>query len=181
MRSISTDQAVSFKSLVVGVGTLDGLINGGLFFATARSPDEDAILVLSPSLRDLGVKMNDVQRFTPFTIRMLSPSVARGVIAKVQAGSTIETKSDSERHGNTSPIAVRTASSVDRLRHQLVDRIGDGHLPHGDEGAEAVHRYWPLIFNSVAALDMLLFPFLKQVGSRGHTNSQDPPHFSSIH
>jgi hypothetical protein len=151
-----------------------------LFFATARSPDEDAILVLSPSLRDLGVKMNDVQRFTPFTIRMLSPSVARGVIAKVQAASTIETKSDSERHGNTSPIAVRTASPVDCLRKQFVDRIGDGHLPHADKGPKAVHRDRQLIFDSVTVLDVFLFPFFVQVGPCGHTTSHDHPHFSSI-
>src|SRR5260370_28314468 len=73
-------------------------MNAVLFFATALSADHDAIGVLSPSLRDLGVKMNDVQRFTPFTIRMLWPSVARGVITRVQAAFTIETKSDSERH-----------------------------------------------------------------------------------
>src|SRR6266481_1848320 len=75
-----------------------GVINGELFFATARSSDQDAMLVLSPSLRDLGVKMNDVQRFTPFTIGMLWPSVARGVITRVQVAFTIKTKSDSERH-----------------------------------------------------------------------------------
>jgi hypothetical protein len=44
--------------------------------------------------------------------------------------------------------------------------------------AETVHRNRPLIFNSVAALDMLLFSFLKQIGSRGHTNSHGHPHFS---
>src|ERR1700738_865194 len=121
--------------------------------------------------------MNDVQRFTPFTIRMLWPSVARGVITRVQAAFTIETKSDSEGHLNTSPIAVRTASSVDRLRNQLVDRIGDGHLPHGDEGAEAVYGNWPLLFDSVAARDVFLFPFFVQVGPGGHTNPHGHPHF----
>jgi hypothetical protein len=30
----------------------------------------------------------------------------------------------------------------------------------------------------VAALDMLLFSFLKQVGSGGHTNPHGHPHFS---
>src|SRR5258708_34451186 len=79
-----------------------------------------------------------------------------------------------------SPIAVRTASSVDRLRNQFVDRIGDGQLPNGDEGAETVHGDRPLIFDSVAALDMFLFSFLKQVASRGHTSSHDHPHFSSM-
>src|ERR1700686_5013379 len=98
MRSSATNQEGIFKSLVFGVWKLAGLINGALFFATTRSSDQNAILVLSPSLRDLGVKMNDVQRFTPFTIRMLWPSVARGVITRVKAAFTIETKSDSERH-----------------------------------------------------------------------------------
>jgi hypothetical protein len=83
MRSSATDQAGIFKSLVFGVWKLAGLINGALFFATTRSSDQDAILVLGPSLGDLGVKMNDVQRFTPFTIRVLWPSVARGVITRV--------------------------------------------------------------------------------------------------
>ena len=45
---------------------------------------------------------------------------------------------------------------------------------------KTVHRDWPLIFNSVAALDMLLFSFFKQVGSRGHTNPHGYPHFSTI-
>jgi hypothetical protein len=54
---------------------------------------------------------------------------------------------------------VRTAFPVDRLRHQLVDRLGDGHLPQGDEGAETVYRYRTLIFDSVAALDVFLFRF----------------------
>ncbi|HTS58726.1 MAG TPA: hypothetical protein VMH03_14350, partial [Terriglobales bacterium] len=45
---------------------------------------------------------------------------------------------------------------------------------------EAVDRDRPLIFNSVAALDVLLFSFFKQVGPRGHTNSHCHPHFSTI-
>jgi hypothetical protein len=38
----------------------------------------------------------------------------------------------------------------------------------------------PFIFNAVAALDMLLFSFLKQVGSGGHTNPHGDPHFTTI-
>ncbi|MGC1224691.1 MAG: hypothetical protein WA872_23150, partial [Candidatus Sulfotelmatobacter sp.] len=70
--------------------------------------------------------------------------------------------------------------SIERLRHEFPDWVRIGYLAHGDERAEAVHRDRPLIFNSVAALDMLLFSFLKQVGFRGHTNSHCHPHFSFI-
>ena len=71
-------------------------------------------------------------------------------------------------------------SSIERLGDQFAKCVRSGYLPHGDEGAKAVHRYGPLIFNSVTALDMLLFAFLEQVGPRGHTNSHDNPHFSSL-
>src|ERR1700722_6307658 len=55
-----------------------------------------------------------------------------------------------------------------------------GQLPDGDERAQAVCRNRPLIFDLVTALDVLLLPFLKQVGPRGHTNSHGRPHFSTV-
>src|SRR5258708_35287180 len=79
-----------------------------------------------------------------------------------------------------SPIAVQTASSVDRLRNQFIDRIGDGQLPNGDEGADTVHGDRPLIFDSVAALDVCFFSFLKQVASRGQPKSHVHRHFSTM-
>jgi hypothetical protein len=45
---------------------------------------------------------------------------------------------------------------------------------------KAVHGYRPLIFDSVAALNMLLFSFFVQVGPGGHTNPHGHPHFSLI-
>jgi hypothetical protein len=38
----------------------------------------------------------------------------------------------------------------------------------------------PPIFDSVAALDMLLLSLLKQVGPGGHTTSHGHPHFSFV-
>jgi hypothetical protein len=74
----------------------------------------------------------------------------------------------------------RAVFVVERLRYQFVNWTGGRCLPHGDEGAEAVYRRRPLIFDSVAAIDVLLFSFLKQVSSGGHTNSHGHPHFSTI-
>jgi hypothetical protein len=122
--------------------------------------------------------MNDVQRFTPFTIRMLWPSVARGGITRVQAAFTIETKSDSERHRiphqsrcEPRPPLIACATSSPTVSETGISRIGD-------EGAEAVHRYRPLIFDSVAALGVFLFPFFVHVGPGGHTNPHGHLHFS---
>ena len=70
--------------------------------------------------------------------------------------------------------------AIKRLRHKVANSIRLGYLANGDEGAETVHWDWPLIFNSVAALDMLLLSFLKQFGPRGHTNSHGFPHFSFL-
>jgi len=72
------------------------------------------------------------------------------------------------------------ALPVESLCHEVASSVGLGYLAHGDERAEAVDRDRPLIFNSVAALDVLLFSFFKQVGPRGHTNSHCHPHFSTI-
>jgi hypothetical protein len=69
---------------------------------------------------------------------------------------------------------------IERLCHEVTNSIGSGYLAHGDERAEAVHRDRSLIFDSVAALDVLLFSFLKQVGSGGHTNPHGHPHFSFL-
>jgi hypothetical protein len=51
------------------------------------------------------------------------------------------------------------------------------YLAYGDKRAETVHGDRPLIFDSVAALDVLLFSFFKQVCPRGHTNSHGHPQF----
>ena len=77
-------------------------------------------------------------------------------------------------------MTVRTVFSIERLSHEVIKRTCSGYFPHGDERAKPVHRYWPLIFNSITALDMLSFAFLKQSGPGGHTNSHDNPHFSLI-
>jgi hypothetical protein len=69
---------------------------------------------------------------------------------------------------------------VERLCHQLTNSIGFEHLAYGDERAETVHWEWALIFDTVAALDVLLFSLLKQVGSGGHTNPHGHPHFSFV-
>jgi hypothetical protein len=42
--------------------------------------------------------------------------------------------------------------SVERVRYQFVNWIGSRYFPHGGEGAEAVHRHRPLIFDSVPAI-----------------------------
>ncbi|MGA8491605.1 MAG: hypothetical protein WB711_14355 [Terriglobales bacterium] len=75
---------------------------------------------------------------------------------------------------------VSSRHPIERLCHEVANSVGLGYLSNGDERAKTVHRDWPLIFNSVAALDVLLFSFLKQVGPRGHTNSHCHPHFSTI-
>jgi hypothetical protein len=69
---------------------------------------------------------------------------------------------------------------IERLCHEVANSVGIGYLAHGDERTEAVHWHWALIFNSVAALDVLLFSFLKQVGSGSHTNPHGDPHFSLL-
>src|SRR5579862_1086799 len=66
---------------------------------------------------------------------------------------------------------------IERLCHEVPNSVWIGYLTHRDERTETVHRDRPLIFDSIAELDVLLFSFLKQVGSRGHTNSHDRPHF----
>src|SRR5208337_1672530 len=61
--------------------------------------------------------------------------------------------------------------------HEVANCVGLGYLAHGGERAKTVHRNRPLIFNSVAALDVLSFSFVIQVGPRSHTNSHCHPHF----
>src|SRR5208282_2248175 len=75
---------------------------------------------------------------------------------------------------------VSSRHPIECLCHEVSNSVGLGYLAHGDERAKTVHRDWPLIFNSVAALDVLLFSFFKQVGPRGHTNSHRNPHLSTI-
>lgn len=69
---------------------------------------------------------------------------------------------------------------MERLGHQFAERIGVRLFADSDERAETVHWNWPFLFNSVAALDMLLFSSLKQVGPGGHTNSHVHPHFCAL-
>ena len=61
--------------------------------------------------------------------------------------------------------------------HEVANSVGIRYLTHSDERAKTVHRDWPFIFYSIARLDVLSFPFLEQVGVRGHTNSHGRPHF----
>jgi len=56
----------------------------------------DALPFPSPSFCDPDVKMNDVERFTPFAIPMLRPSIPHWIITRVQAALAIKTKSDFE-------------------------------------------------------------------------------------
>ena len=67
-------------------------------------------------------------------------------------------------------VTPRTVFSMKCVRHEFFDWVCMGCFRHRDERAKAIHRYGVLIFNSVTALDVLLFSFLKQVGSRGDTN-----------
>src|ERR1700730_2991930 len=69
---------------------------------------------------------------------------------------------------------------TERLCHDVPNPVGLADLAHSDKRAKTVHRGWSLIFNSVAALDVLSFSFLEQVSPRGHTNSHGHPHFSTI-
>jgi hypothetical protein len=51
-----------------------------------------------PSRRHPEVKVNNVQRFAPVAIPMLWWSIARRVIAEVEATFAVKTEADSERH-----------------------------------------------------------------------------------
>src|ERR1700733_4253732 len=74
-------------------------------------------------------------------------------------------------------LVVSFRHPIERLCHEFSNAIGIGDLAYGDERAQAVHRERPLLFNSVAALDVLLFSFLEQVDPCDHTNSHGHPHF----
>ena len=63
----------------------------------ARTNDE--IRVFSSSLGDLGVKVNDVQRLTSFTLAIRWMSIALGVVARMTRTPSVKTKPDFERHG----------------------------------------------------------------------------------
>src|SRR6266481_1883377 len=75
---------------------------------------------------------------------------------------------------------VSSRQPIERLCEEVANSVGLGYLAHGDERAKTVHGDRPLIFNSVAPLDMLSLSFLKQLGSRAHTNLHSHPHFSTI-
>src|SRR6266852_6520113 len=72
------------------------LINPELLFRMGRRSDHNALPFCGPSLRDPDVKINDVQRFTPFTISMLWPSIPCWIITRVHAALAVKTKADSE-------------------------------------------------------------------------------------
>src|SRR5580698_1227452 len=72
---------------------------------------------------------------------------------------------------------VSSRHPIERLCHEIPNPIRILYLAYHDERAETIYGGWPLLFNSVASLDMLLLPFSKQVGPRGHTNSHGHPHF----
>src|SRR5258707_13215593 len=74
------------------------LIDPELFFRTGGRSKHHALPFSRSSLCDPDVKMNDVQRFTPFASPVLWSSIASRVIPRVQATFAIKTKSDSERH-----------------------------------------------------------------------------------
>jgi hypothetical protein len=102
-----------------------------------------------------------MKSFATFALPMLRLSIALGVVPRMARTFAVEMKSNSQSHRNTSIRTLQTALSVERLCYQLADWIRVSNLAHGDEGAHAIDRDWPLIFNAVAALNVLLFPFLK--------------------
>jgi hypothetical protein len=94
---IENDQAaLRSKSLVFAFRKLRELINAVPFFAPARKPSHDAVRILGSSTRNPDIKMDDVQSFTAFTICMLWPPIASGIVTRMKATSAIKTKTDSE-------------------------------------------------------------------------------------
>jgi hypothetical protein len=62
------------------------------FFTIVRRADNDEVRIVSSLLRDFGVEVNDVQRFTSLTLPIGWASIALGVVARVAIASSIETK-----------------------------------------------------------------------------------------
>src|SRR6266849_2846136 len=108
---------------------------------------------------------------------LLWPSITPWVITRARAAFAIKAKANFECHRIPQLSSTWTVVSIQCVGDQFAECTRRGNFPHGDERTKAVHRYRPLIFNSVAAVNMLLFAFLKQVGPRGDTNSHDHPHF----
>jgi hypothetical protein len=71
-------------------------IDSEFFFEMGGRSNHNALPFSSSSFCDPDVKMNNVQRFTPFTIPMLRPSIPHRIITRVQAALAVKTKSDSE-------------------------------------------------------------------------------------
>src|SRR5579859_807915 len=82
---------LQFRSSPQIVAFVSGTIRG--------SSDDDEVRVFSSSFGDLGVKVNDVQRLTSFTLPAGWLSIALGVVARMTCTASIETKPDFERHG----------------------------------------------------------------------------------
>jgi hypothetical protein len=60
----------------------------------------EAIRVRGPSLCNPDVQVNHIERFAAFALAVFWPTVASGVIARMETTFAIETKSDLQRHRN---------------------------------------------------------------------------------
>ncbi|HEV2172081.1 MAG TPA: hypothetical protein VGR71_00865 [Nitrospira sp.] len=70
--------------------------------------------------------------------------------------------------------------AMESLSYKARQYVFDRQVSHSQERAHPVHGYWALILDPVAALDVLLLAFLKQLGSCGHTNSHGYSRFSPV-
>jgi hypothetical protein len=73
-------------------------INCLAFFTIDGSADNDEARVVSSSLSDHRVKVDDIKRLTSFTLPIRWMSIAPGVVARMMYTASIETKTDLERH-----------------------------------------------------------------------------------
>jgi hypothetical protein len=126
-----------------------------------RRSKHDEIHVLSSPLRDLHVKMDDIERFTSSTFPVKRASIALRIVARMAGALSVETKRILSDISVTSAISTPTVVSVEGFCDQSGKRIRNGQLPHSDKRAEAVHRNRPFILNSVATFDVLLLAFFK--------------------
>jgi hypothetical protein len=69
---------------------------------------------------------------------------------------------------------------MERLSYQFTEWIRIRLFADRDERTETVHWNRAFLFNSVAALDVLLFSSLKQIGSGSDTNPHGYPHFCFV-
>jgi len=92
---------IDFPIAAVQLATVDickrcVLVDPDLFFRMDRRSNHNALPFCGPFPRDPDVKINDVERFTPFAIPMLRPSIPRGIVTRVHAALAVKTKVDSE-------------------------------------------------------------------------------------